>query len=479
MLSVLSRRWFATAAASAPPPGKKTPKATATATATAASKGKTVESIASAAAAVAAANAVAAKKAHETALQSETPETMRVAWNNVASLRIAHVERRFEAFKAQYEAPIAARYAATIGPRLAAERDTVRLERQVERRELKANAPTVDEYAVSEANFKELTAAVMSSSPTAQQVALAQSLDNYGTTVESLLKQHDDALKPEELEERIMQELNAVGIATVKRNELAAGSSGSGSGSGADAVHEAAEDADGDEIDADAHALLNNNAFVLITHDRRFDVGAADSPFKKQEAILKQRRVVLLVSVEALRLPKLAEERLIELVGVRYDAESGMIKLSADAFTQRSENTFAVLRTMKELINEAFLADSNYVPPARSSDGAQSPFEAAAAEEAAWFAQLRAKGVELDSPLQVGPALAPIAFMERVQRDIELDQRSARGALLANEQPRLRLFHLEAVPTAAERSAADKQMTELVAQLQQQQQQKQQQQQQQ
>jgi hypothetical protein len=476
MLSVLRRR-FATAAASAPP-GKKT-KATATATATtatttttttttkAASKGK--ESIASAAAAVAAASAAAAKKAQETALQSDAPETMRVAWNNVASLRIAHVERRFEAFKAQYEAPIAARYAATIAPRLAAERDTVRLERQAERRELKAAAPTVDENAVNEAKFKELSAALLAPSPTAQQVALGATLDNVGTTVESLLKQHDDVLSPDELDQRIMQELNAVGIATLKRAELAAAAAAAGS----DVAQEAPEDGDGDEIDADAHALLNDNAFVLITHDRRFDVGAADSPFKKQEAILKQRRVVLLVSVEALRLPKLAEERLIELVGVRYHADAGMIKLSADAFTRRSENTHAVLRTMKELINEAFLADSNYVPPARSTDGAQSPFEAAAAEEAAWFAQLRAKGVELDSPLQVGPALAPIAFMERVQRDIELDQRSARGALLANEQPRLRLFHLEAVPTAAERTAADKQMTELVAQLQQQQQQQQ------
>lgn len=439
--------------------GKAAAKPTATATATApATPAAVVSSSKKKAAAPLNREAeAAAKAAYETALVNEAPAVHRVPWNAVAAARVAHVNRRFEAFKALYEAPIAERYAAVVAPRVARERETRRVERRLEARVASSTGTGKNDGVTLQQRMRELDAwlaAHAAKSPTPQQeTLLAQPLAGV-RTLGQLAKAHDELLTPAELSERITDELRSLGIRTRSLGN-------------ADDV-KIVEDAD------DVAELAAGSPFVLITSDRRFDASSADSQFKKDEAMLRQRRVVLLVRVEALQLPVLAEERLIELAGLRYDPEVDTIKVSADAFERRSDNTYAALRTMKELINEAFLADSNYVPPARAADGSLSPFEAAAKEEADWLAHLRAKGAAFTSPLEIGPALAPIAFMERVQNDIDADTRAAAGATLAAEQPRLRLFHFDAVPSEAERADADQRMAALVAELEQQQQQQQQ-----
>jgi hypothetical protein len=383
----------------------------------------------------------------ETSLADAAPQVSRVAWNALAAARIAHVERQFEAFKAAYEAPIAKRFVEVVAPRVEKERETVRLERRVASRSFRIsrhNEKVVNPFLARDKEIDQLLRAHAASEPTPEQETLA-GLPLPGVTVGELAAVHEEGLSKSEQEARLLDELRSVGIATLK--------------------DESDDDASTANSTAAAAAdeALEHQGVVLITHDRRYETAYADTPFQASEALLRQRRVVLVVDVDSLQLPMLAEQRLIDLVGVRYDPARHRIKIAADAFEQRSTNTYAVLRIFKQLINEAFLADSNYVPPPRGSQ--PTPFEAAAAEEAEWFAKLRATGAEFTSPLQVGPGLAPIAFMDRVQRDVEHDRRVASGAALADEQPRLRLFHFEAVPTAAERAEADKQMRELVQAL--------------
>ncbi|ELR15045.1 uncharacterized protein ACA1_214330 [Acanthamoeba castellanii str. Neff] len=75
-----------------------------------------------------------------------------------------------------------------------------------------------------------------------------------------------------------------------------------------------------------------------------------------------QRKVVLKVHVPSLSLPPPVQQRLADLVGTRYDARSGWLKLVGDKHPNRHLNQKHLTLLMRELLNESFLADSRFTP---------------------------------------------------------------------------------------------------------------------
>jgi len=75
-----------------------------------------------------------------------------------------------------------------------------------------------------------------------------------------------------------------------------------------------------------------------------------------------QRKVVMKVHIPSLKLTPPAQQRLIALVGKRYDARSGWLKLVGDKHPNRHLNHRYVTLLMKELLQESFLADPRYAP---------------------------------------------------------------------------------------------------------------------
>jgi hypothetical protein len=81
-----------------------------------------------------------------------------------------------------------------------------------------------------------------------------------------------------------------------------------------------------------------------------------------------QRKVVLKVHVPSLSLPPAVQQRLADLVGTRYDARSGWLKLVGDKHPNRHLNQKYLTLLMRELLNESFLADSRYAFRSSPSD---------------------------------------------------------------------------------------------------------------
>ena len=63
-----------------------------------------------------------------------------------------------------------------------------------------------------------------------------------------------------------------------------------------------------------------------------------------------------------LELPREVEERLVAMLGKRYDREQGIIKITADKFPRQDENKWECKRILKHLVTEAWKAHPNFVP---------------------------------------------------------------------------------------------------------------------
>lgn len=73
-------------------------------------------------------------------------------------------------------------------------------------------------------------------------------------------------------------------------------------------------------------------------------------------------QVIMRVHVPALGLTKPALNRLIELVGPRYDPQTEVLKLVGDRHPNKKLNKLYVQQMFRELVSNALLADPNYVP---------------------------------------------------------------------------------------------------------------------
>jgi hypothetical protein len=76
-----------------------------------------------------------------------------------------------------------------------------------------------------------------------------------------------------------------------------------------------------------------------------------------------QRKVKLKVKVKALRLSEAAKERLLSIVGLRYNKKNDILSLVADVHPHQSWNKNYVRRLLQALLSEAWKADELYVPP--------------------------------------------------------------------------------------------------------------------
>jgi hypothetical protein len=101
-------------------------------------------------------------------------------------------------------------------------------------------------------------------------------------------------------------------------------------------------------------------AFVLETDD--FPVLSALIRKKsKLPAAFIQRKAKLRIHLPTLALPTVVRQRLVELVGSRYQEEKGYVVLVSDNQATRDENIAEVYKTAGKLLSEAWKADLNYV----------------------------------------------------------------------------------------------------------------------
>lgn len=234
------------------------------------------------------------------------------------------------------------------------------------------------------------------------------------------------------------------------------------------AVSPEARDEQGDSLIA--AALSANDAVVFEQRQYPSDAHNALSEFEVSEVATRERRVALSLGVEALALPLLVERRLVDLAGARYNPETHRVRLVADSFAHYAQNKHAVVRMAQALLDEAFRADSNYVPLSASSF-ADAASAASAADERLLldeFAEF-ADGASIDNPLNLGPALAPASFVQRVADDIAVDEALARGAAVDSEPMNadapLNVFTFGRLPPQDARAAAAANTESIVASL--------------
>jgi hypothetical protein len=118
----------------------------------------------------------------------------------------------------------------------------------------------------------------------------------------------------------------------------------------------------------------------FVTVSRRIDFSSAVSPFvvesddfpiltamgkrgnTKIQTEFIQRKIKLRIHIAGLGLPPIVRQRLIELAGTRYSKEKRTVTLICDTQPTRDQNIAHVYKTAANLLNEAWMADLNYVP---------------------------------------------------------------------------------------------------------------------
>jgi len=121
-------------------------------------------------------------------------------------------------------------------------------------------------------------------------------------------------------------------------------------------------------------------AKIFVKTPRRIDFSSAVTPFviesddfpvltamgKKGNTKIPtefiQRKIKLRMHIPGLGLPAVVRQRLIELSGTRYSREKNTITLTCDSQPTRDQNISHIYKTAASLLNEAWMADLNYVP---------------------------------------------------------------------------------------------------------------------
>jgi len=75
-----------------------------------------------------------------------------------------------------------------------------------------------------------------------------------------------------------------------------------------------------------------------------------------------QRRVVFKINVSLLDLPLEVKERLIEIVGTRYNPETGIFKFIADTQPNKHQNTIYGVKQIQKIFEAAYEASPYYIP---------------------------------------------------------------------------------------------------------------------
>jgi len=75
-----------------------------------------------------------------------------------------------------------------------------------------------------------------------------------------------------------------------------------------------------------------------------------------------ERKVLLRVRVDRLNLSPVSKERLLSIVGPRYNSETGILKLVGDSFPNKQQNTTYVFHLLRQLLNDAMQVDPCFVP---------------------------------------------------------------------------------------------------------------------
>lgn len=75
-----------------------------------------------------------------------------------------------------------------------------------------------------------------------------------------------------------------------------------------------------------------------------------------------QRKVVFKIKIPYLEFPAEVEERLAQIVGPRYDRETGIFKFVADVHKNKHQNTIYGIRTIKKIFESAYEACPYYIP---------------------------------------------------------------------------------------------------------------------
>ncbi len=113
---------------------------------------------------------------------------------------------------------------------------------------------------------------------------------------------------------------------------------------------------------ARSRAFLDRPYDVVFT--RRFTLSSR-VPGRKdlaRQLMLRHRRVKLQLNVDRLQLPPLVMERFRQLAGVRYNAASRVLTVTADQRENYWQNTQLAKQTVRALLREAYLAYPRYLP---------------------------------------------------------------------------------------------------------------------
>ena len=75
-----------------------------------------------------------------------------------------------------------------------------------------------------------------------------------------------------------------------------------------------------------------------------------------------ERRVYMKVKIQEFGLPEIVRQRLVELAGSRYSAETDVLSLSCDESQNKLKNKYFLKRVFSDLIAEAWKACDDYLP---------------------------------------------------------------------------------------------------------------------
>ncbi len=106
--------------------------------------------------------------------------------------------------------------------------------------------------------------------------------------------------------------------------------------------------------------IHSNKQKINLTRDMPFEISSHF--FWAWPDKYRERRVALHAKVNALGLSKPAKDRLIAMVGSRYDPQTGVLKLVCDSQRTKEENKYFVKSMMRSLLAEAWKAEPTYLP---------------------------------------------------------------------------------------------------------------------
>jgi hypothetical protein len=108
-------------------------------------------------------------------------------------------------------------------------------------------------------------------------------------------------------------------------------------------------------IDGERTKLSDENPIMFSYH-----IWPINRDFPRRR--FRERKMKMMVKVSALKLPPPVLERFKGLAGSRYNPETDVLTLVSSLFPTKTDNKFVVKRRLRQLLEEAWKADPNYLP---------------------------------------------------------------------------------------------------------------------